>query len=77
MAAHADSLSIDYSFFEAHRSEWADQHRDKFVLVCQRVLVGFYETYEEAYKAGLQKFGVRSQFLVKQVSAVEPLFFIY
>jgi hypothetical protein len=77
MAAHADSLSIDYSFFEANRSEWANQHRDEFVLVCKRALVGFYETYEDAYKAGLQTFGVKSQFLVKQVSAVEPVFFIY
>ena len=78
MAAHADTLSIDYKFFEAHRSEWARRHRDEFVLVCNRALAGFYKTYyEDAYTAGLQAFGVKSQFLVKQVCAVEPVFFIY
>ena len=77
MAAHADSLSVDYSFFEAHRSEWAKNHSEEFALVCNQALVGFYKTYEGAYEAGLGAFGVGSQFLVQQVCAVEPVFFIY
>lgn len=77
MAAHANSMSIDYKFFEAHRSEWAGMHPDEFALVCNRALAGFYKTYEDAYKAGIQAFGVKRQFLVKQVCAVEPVFFIY
>lgn len=77
MAAHVDTLSIDYKFFEAHRSEWSNMHSDEFALVCNRALAGFYKSYEDAYKAGLQAFGVNSQFLVKQVCAVEPVFFIY
>jgi hypothetical protein len=71
-----DSLFDDYTFFETHKPEWVPEHQDQFALICNHVLDGFYETYESAYKAGLRAFGVKS-FLVKQVCAVEPVFYIY
>jgi len=40
-------------------------------------MVGFYSDYESALKAGLQNFGAKKQFLVKQVCLEEPVFVIY
>jgi hypothetical protein len=38
------------------------------------VAEGFFDTYSEAVKAGLQKFGVSRHFLVKQVWKTEPVY---
>jgi hypothetical protein len=77
MAAQPSSLKKDYGVFEQHRAEWAQQHQGEFVLVFDGREAGFYGDYESAFRAGLKKFGSRSQFLVQQVCAIEPVFFIY
>jgi hypothetical protein len=40
------------------------------------VLQGFFKEYADAFKAGLQMFGVRRPFLVKQVWITEPVYFV-
>ena len=51
------------------------QHEGKFVLISGEEVVDFFSTYEDAIKAGYQKFKLEP-FLVKQVSTTEPVFFI-
>jgi hypothetical protein len=48
-----------------------------FVAIQDDVVAeGFFGTYAEALSAGLQKFGVRRGFLVKQVWMTEPVYFV-
>ncbi len=51
------------------------QHEGKFVLISGEEVVDFFSTYEDAIKAGYQKFKLEP-FLVKQVSTTEPVFFV-
>jgi hypothetical protein len=37
---------------------------------------GFFATYAEALKAGLQKFGANRHFLVKQIWITEPVYLV-
>jgi hypothetical protein len=47
----------------------------KFALIQGEEIVDFFSTYEDAIKSGYQKYRLEP-FLVKQVHAAEPVFFI-
>jgi len=70
-------FSAELQVFEQHRAEWSRVHPGKYVVIRDRdVLDGFFSTYAEALRAGLQKFGVGREFLVKQVWIIEPVYFV-
>ena len=70
-------FSAELTVFEQHRREWSRSHPGEFVAIQDDVVVeGFFGTYGEAFKAGLQRFGVRKGFLVKQVWMTEPVYCI-
>jgi hypothetical protein len=69
-------FSAELQVFEQHRSEWSNAHPGKYVAIQDDVVEGFFGTYAEALKAGLQRFGVRRRFLVKQVWITEPVYFV-
>lgn len=72
-----DHFSTELRVFEQHREEWSHSHPGKYVAIQDDVIAeGFFNTYAEALKAGLQKFGVRRGFLVKQVWITEPVYFV-
>jgi len=50
-------------------------HEGKFVLIHGEDVVDLFSTYEDAIKSGYQKFKTEP-FLVKQIHAVEPVFFV-
>ena len=77
MATQPTNLERELSFFEQQRVEWAQLHQGKFVLVFDGREAGFYDDYETAFRAGLRRLGTQGAFLVKQVCAVEPVFYIY
>lgn len=71
------TFSAELRVFEQHRQEWSRSHPGDYVAIQDDVVVeGFFSTYAEAFKAGLQKFGVRRGFLVKQVWITEPVYFV-
>lgn len=73
----ASPFSAELKVFEAHREEWSRSHPGEYVVIQDDVVVqGFFIDYAEAFKAGLQKFGVRRNFLVKQVWMTEPVYFV-
>jgi len=75
--ATAGPLSTELEVFEQHRKEWSRSHPGEYVAIQDDVIVeGFFGSYAEALKAGLQKFGVRRGFLVKQVWITEPVYFV-
>jgi hypothetical protein len=50
-------------------------HEGKFILIHGEDVIDFFSTYEDAIKAGYQRFKLEP-FLVKQVRATEPIFYI-
>lgn len=72
----SDSFSEELKVFQEYREEWLRSNLGKFVVIQDAVVAdGFFLTYAEAFKAGLQTFGVHREFLVKQVWATEPIYF--
>lgn len=75
--ATAGTFSTELTIFEQHRKEWVRTHPGKFVAIQGKVIAdGFFDTYAEALRAGLQRFGVARAFLVKQVWKTEPVYFV-
>lgn len=71
------NFSDELGVFERHRQEWSHSNPGKFVAIQAEVVAeGFFATYADALKAGLQKFGVQKSFLVKQVWTTEPVYFV-
>jgi len=61
--------------FEANRDVWLTWYPNKFVLVKGSKLIGVFDSGENAYVAGVQRFGGTS-FLIKQVLEQDPVYFI-
>jgi hypothetical protein len=75
--ATSSQFSAELGVFEMHRRDWALSHPGEFVVIQDGVIAeGFFGTYAEALKAGLQKFGVNRHFLVKQVWITEPVYLV-
>ena len=75
--AITEPLTRELEAFEAHRQEWSGSNLGKFVVIQDdSVLDGFFDTYADAFKTGLQQFGVSRTFLVKQIWIKEPVYFI-
>jgi hypothetical protein len=73
----AGLFSRELTVFEAHRQEWSQLHPGAYVVIQDDIaLEGFFSSYAEAFKAGLRKFGVGREFLVKQVWVTEPVYFV-
>lgn len=74
---HKPSLEEELSWYESNKAEWLNSHLGEFALVGKKRAVGFYPTYEAAFEAGLEAFGIGTDFLIKQVVEHEPVFAIY
>jgi len=75
--ADSGQFSAELRLFEQKRREWALSHPGEFVVIQDGVIAeGFFGTYAEALKAGLQKFGANRNFLVKQVWITEPVYLV-
>jgi len=72
----ADSpFSDELRVFQENRDEWVRSNAGKFVVIQDSTVAeGFFDTYSDALKAGLLKFGVARGFLVKQVWQTEPVY---
>jgi hypothetical protein len=72
-----DPLSRELAFYEARKREWLSLHPDQFVVIAGDRAEGFYPDYESAFEAGIRAFGLKRQFLIKQVCAIEPVYVVY
>jgi hypothetical protein len=72
-----NALADELAWYEANKNEWLDSHQEKFVLISNQTVAGFYDSYAVALERGLQTFGVSAEFLIKQVVEHEPVFVIY
>jgi hypothetical protein len=70
-------LTVELELYEAHKSEWLRSHRDQFVVVKGNIPLGFFVDFQGAYRAGVEEYGIDSDFLVKRVVPQEPVFFVF
>lgn len=70
-------LIAEIGIYEAHKSEWLQTHRDKFVVIKGTEPLGFFSDFHEAYRAGVEKYGMDTDFLIKRVAAQEPVFVVF
>lgn len=75
--ANTGPFSKELTVFEKHRKDWSRSHPGEYVVIQDEIIAdGFFRTYAEALKAGLQRFGVQRSFLIKQVWKTEPVYFV-
>lgn len=67
-----NELKTELAFYEERKPELLKTCQGHFVLIKGRELYGTFHTFEDAYKAGLEKLG-NVPFLIKQVLDVEPV----
>lgn len=70
-------LSVETQAYEAHKAEWLQNHCDQFVVIKGEILLGFFGDFQDAYRAGVEKFGIDTDFLVKRVVPQEPVFVVF
>jgi len=69
------ALEKELETYKKHLPELKAEHEGKFVLIHADDVVDTFSTYEDAIKSGYQKFNTQP-FLVKQIHAIEPVFFV-
>lgn len=67
----ASNLDREWATYVAKLPE-LQIHSGRFVLIRGDEVVGFFDTYPDALKAGYERFGLEP-FLVKQISIVEKV----
>jgi hypothetical protein len=70
-------LSVETKLYETHKADWLQSHRDQFVVVKGTHLLGFFAEFRDAYYAGVEKYGMETDFLVKRVVEQEPVFVVF
>jgi hypothetical protein len=69
-------LQTELAFYAAHKNDWLEKHSSEYVVVQDHNLLGFYPSFETAFRAGVGAFGGQRDFLVKQVLARDPIYFV-
>jgi hypothetical protein len=67
------ALEKELATYQAKLAE-LKQHQGKYVLIQDETVVDFFTSYDDALKEGYRRFGL-TPFLVKQILAVEPVYF--
>jgi hypothetical protein len=70
-------LGVETQLYEAQKSKWLQTHRDKFVVIKEQSLLGFFDNFHQAYTAGVAEYGMDTDFLVKRVVPQEPVFLVF
>lgn len=73
----SDLLAHEAKVFEEHRKEWLRDHAGEYVAIQGEEIAGFFESYADAFRAGLARFGAKKNFLIEQVWQTEPAYFVY
>jgi len=70
-------LAAELDHYSVHRSEWLAKQSGKYVVIKESNVLGFYPTFEAAYRAGAGAYGIGTDFLVKQILEHDPVFFVF
>ncbi len=61
----------EIAFFDAHREQLLTEHRGKFALIKGAELIGTFDTDENAYAEGGERFGSQP-FLIRRIEDHDP-----
>lgn len=64
----SEALRREHDWFEAQIPALLPEHRGQFALVFGRKVHGFFPTLSDAHKAGWERFGLDTTFLVAEVA---------
>ncbi len=67
------ALEKEIATYQAKLAE-IKQHEGKFVLIQGEEVLDYFTSYDDALKEGYKRFGL-TPFLVKQIHAVEPVYY--
>ncbi|HTZ96031.1 MAG TPA: hypothetical protein VMB18_06520 [Terriglobales bacterium] len=70
-------LAVELEYYSQHKPEWLAQKTGQYVVIKDTDLLGFYPDFEAAYRAGAASYGLDKDFLVKQITEPEPVFFVF
>jgi hypothetical protein len=70
-------LDAETQLYETHKHEWLQNHPGKFVVIRGNVPLGFFTEFHDAYRAGVERYGIDTDFLVKRIVAQEPVFLVF
>jgi hypothetical protein len=71
-----DRLATEIKFYAAHKEEFLRAHSGEYVVIHGTTILGFFGSWEMAFRSGVEAFGLQEDFLVRQVLAREPIYFI-
>ncbi len=69
--AENNVLTKELAFFNKNKAAYLKQYKDKYLLIKNEELIGSYDSDEQAYRVGIEKFG-NQPFLIKQVLEQDP-----
>lgn len=69
-------LAVELEYFSQHKAEWLAHKTGQYVVIKDSIPLGFYQTFEAAYRAGAGAYGIETDFLVKRILEYEPVFFV-
>lgn len=75
--ATPNRLAEELQIYDAHKEEWLRHRHGEFVVIKGSEILGFFKEFHEGYYAGVEKYGMAIDFLVKRVVAQEPVFVIF
>jgi hypothetical protein len=69
-------LQKELETYEKQKPSLLGEGEGKFVAILGDEVLGLWDTYEDALKAGFARCGPRTPFLVKQISGVDQIQFV-
>jgi len=76
-AGEQTRLSAELEYYESHKEEWLSSSRGRYVVIKGHTVLGFFDAFEAAYRAGALEWGVDTDFLIRKVVEHEPVFVVY
>lgn len=70
------AFAKELEVYHRYQPEWLTAHVGAFVAIQGEQVSGFFNSYAEAFRSGLSRFGAEHEFLIKQVCLTEPVYFI-
>ena len=67
-----EAIETELAFYTEKKEELLAAHEGKYALIKGRELLGLFDTFPQAYEAGLRKVGNKPM-LIKQVLRQEPV----
>ena len=72
----SERLKTELDTYLRHKDELVRESEGKYVVVHGTEVIGVWDTYEDALRAGYEKVGLEP-FLVKQVRSIEQVHFFF